>query len=119
MGEWDGTYYSLVMNFLHFPTGFKTPVGTYAITGIFVLPLWLYGMSSGFLDEHVGLHWSVKYTCLLFLIGGRLLGFTTEVRYYAITFRKSAYQQFLLSNNVYTFQRQILAFNPLLHKYSF
>lgn len=59
--------------------GFKTPVGAYAITGIFVLPLWIYGMTSGFLNGYIGLPAAVQYGLLMVLVGGRLLALTTEV----------------------------------------
>lgn len=61
--------------------GFKTPVGAYAITGIFVLPLWIYGMTSGFLDDYIGLPAVVQYGLLVLLAGGRLLAMTTELFY--------------------------------------
>ncbi|XP_045172543.1 uncharacterized protein LOC123534382 [Mercenaria mercenaria] len=59
--------------------GFKTPVGAYAITGIFVLPLWIYGMTSGFLLDYTGLPLSAQYSLLVLLIGGRLLALSTEL----------------------------------------
>ena len=63
-----------------FITGFKTPYGTYAITGIFVLPLWLYGIQSGFLKDVIHLPNFAQYFLCVFLVGGRVLAFTTEVR---------------------------------------
>ncbi|XP_060606730.1 uncharacterized protein LOC132759023, partial [Ruditapes philippinarum] len=61
--------------------GFKTPVGAYAITGIFVLPLWIYGMMSGFLLGYLSVPVSAQYCVLILLIGGRLLALTTEVTF--------------------------------------
>ena len=60
-------------------SGFKTPTGTYAITGIFVLPLWFYGIQSKFLTNSVGMPLLVQYLLCVFLIGGRFLAFVTEV----------------------------------------
>lgn len=61
-------------------TGFKTPVGTYAITGIFVLPLWLYGMFNDFLTSTIGLPTTLQVVLLLFLVIGRALAMCAEVR---------------------------------------
>ncbi|XP_052799889.1 uncharacterized protein LOC128231295 isoform X2 [Mya arenaria] len=61
--------------------GFKTPIGTYTITGIFVLPLWLYGMTSGFLSDNFGLDLTIQYVVMVILCGGRVLGLITELFY--------------------------------------
>lgn len=58
--------------------GFKTTTGTYAITGIFVLPLWLYGIQSKFLTDTIAMPLLVQYLLCVFLIGGRFLAFVTE-----------------------------------------
>ena len=63
----------------HSISGFKTTTGTYAITGIFVLPLWLYGIQSKFLTDTIGMPLLVQYLLCVFLIGGRFLAFVTEV----------------------------------------
>lgn len=61
--------------------GFKTPVGMYAITGIFVLPLWIYTMTSGFLDVYLGFPQPVQYLILVILAVGRILALSAEIFY--------------------------------------
>ena len=60
-------------------SGFKTATGSYAITGIFVLPLWIYGIQSGFLKDTIKMPITVQYLLCAFLAVGRLLALSAEV----------------------------------------
>ncbi|KAL4223080.1 hypothetical protein ACF0H5_016555 [Mactra antiquata] len=59
--------------------GFKTPTGAYAITGIFVLPIWIYCMTSGFMTQILHLPIVIQQCVLITLIVGRLLGLVVEL----------------------------------------
>ncbi|XP_060078025.1 CDP-diacylglycerol--glycerol-3-phosphate 3-phosphatidyltransferase-like [Ylistrum balloti] len=59
--------------------GFKTPLGTYAITGLHVLPIWLYGCMKDVIVISLGLSPWIQHFGTLFLIGGRLLSLRVEI----------------------------------------
>ncbi|XP_069136323.1 uncharacterized protein [Argopecten irradians] len=61
--------------------GFKTPLGTYAITGLHVLPIWLYIRTTDFIPGTLYLSPWIQSFVTLFLIGGRLLSFRVEIFY--------------------------------------
>ncbi|XP_078661350.1 uncharacterized protein LOC144905519 [Branchiostoma floridae x Branchiostoma belcheri] len=59
--------------------GFKTPAGTFAITGLHVLPLWLYGHVKGVQLYSWHLPPTVHYTAILLLAAGRALCVPVEL----------------------------------------
>ncbi|XP_066551715.1 uncharacterized protein LOC136718016 isoform X2 [Amia ocellicauda] len=59
--------------------GFKTPMGAFAISGLHVLPVWLYGVHYGVLNEPLSVPAWLQGLGLLLLTAGRLLCFSVEV----------------------------------------
>lgn len=59
--------------------GFKTPIGTCAITGLFVLPLWIYSLQMGVFTHLLPLPGWVQYTLLVSLIAGRVMALVPEL----------------------------------------
>ncbi|XP_033747515.1 uncharacterized protein LOC117332639 [Pecten maximus] len=59
--------------------GFKTPLGTYAITGLHILPIWLYICSKDLIVASLQLSPWIQHSVTLFLIGGRLLSLRVEI----------------------------------------
>ncbi|XP_052243210.1 uncharacterized protein LOC127853074 isoform X2 [Dreissena polymorpha] len=60
--------------------GFKNPMGAFAISGIFMLPVWVYVLQSG-LALTLGLSDVVQQGVLLLLVVGRILAFFSELFY--------------------------------------
>ncbi|XP_071502644.1 uncharacterized protein [Diadema antillarum] len=58
---------------------FKTLPGTFAILGLFVLPLWLYAHYTGVLGKTLHVPLVVQYAGIGFLSAGRALCFSVEV----------------------------------------
>ncbi|CAH1242210.1 Hypp6500 [Branchiostoma lanceolatum] len=59
--------------------GFKTPVGMFAIAGLHVLPLWLYGHETGVQLYTWHLPHTIHYTAVLLLAAGRMLCVPVEL----------------------------------------
>ncbi|XP_035658668.1 uncharacterized protein LOC118403910 isoform X3 [Branchiostoma floridae] len=59
--------------------GFKTPAGMFAITGLHVLPLWLYGHEAGVQLYSWHLPHTVHYTAVTLLAVGRALCVPVEL----------------------------------------
>ncbi|XP_054749274.2 uncharacterized protein LOC129254778 [Lytechinus pictus] len=57
---------------------FKTPLGTFTILGLFVLPLWLYAHYTGVLGKTLRVPISVQYAGIAFLSTGRAFAFAVE-----------------------------------------
>uniref|UniRef100_UPI00398F7507 uncharacterized protein isoform X1 n=2 Tax=Pristiophorus japonicus TaxID=55135 RepID=UPI00398F7507 len=52
--------------------GFKTPVGAFAITGLHILPIWLYAYYNPVLTSVLVLPFTLQWFATAFLIAGRL-----------------------------------------------
>ncbi|XP_050409004.1 uncharacterized protein LOC126823971 [Patella vulgata] len=69
--------------------GFYTPLGMFIISGLHVLPIWLYGLQSGYLDS-LNLPVLIQIMVVLILIGGRGVCCIVELFY------NKKYVEFLL-----------------------
>ncbi|XP_067864312.1 uncharacterized protein si:ch1073-145m9.1 [Heptranchias perlo] len=58
--------------------GFKTPVGAFAITGLHVLPVWLYWYHNQVLTEAFLLSFTLQWLATVLLVAGRLLCMAVE-----------------------------------------
>ena len=63
-----------------FISGFKTPLGFIALSGVHCLPIWLYACDSNFLSD-LGLNLWYQYSGTALLLIGRLLALRVEVRH--------------------------------------
>ncbi len=68
------------MNAVILVAGFKTPLGILTITGLHVLPMWLYGYQYEVLSQTLFAPNWLQILGILVLAAGRLLGFAVEVR---------------------------------------
>ncbi|XP_043910492.1 uncharacterized protein LOC122787704 isoform X1 [Protopterus annectens] len=59
--------------------GFKTPVGFFAIAGLHVLPIWLYGYTHGVLKDALCMPHHFQWLGILLLCAGRILCMSVEV----------------------------------------
>ncbi|XP_071374597.1 CDP-diacylglycerol--serine O-phosphatidyltransferase [Centroberyx affinis] len=59
--------------------GFHTPLGTWVISGLHCLPLWLYGYRWGWLSHGLCLPPWIQALGTLLLAAGRLLGLSVEI----------------------------------------
>ncbi|KAM7399846.1 hypothetical protein PAMP_019087 [Pampus punctatissimus] len=59
--------------------GFRTPLGTWVVSGLHGLPLWLYGDQRGLLSHWLFLPLWIQALGTLVLAAGRLLALTVEV----------------------------------------
>lgn len=57
--------------------GFRTPLGTWVVSGLHCLPLWLYGCQRGFLSQYLP-PW-IQALGTLLLASGRLLALSVEM----------------------------------------
>ncbi|GCB73474.1 uncharacterized protein [Scyliorhinus torazame] len=58
--------------------GFKTPVGAFAIFGLHVLPIWLYGYHNRLLSAAFMMPYTWQWIITTFLVAGRLLCMAVE-----------------------------------------
>ncbi|KAK1157593.1 CDP-diacylglycerol--glycerol-3-phosphate 3-phosphatidyltransferase isoform X2 [Acipenser oxyrinchus oxyrinchus] len=59
--------------------GFKSPLGVLCISGLHVLPVWLYGYQKGVLTEVLFVPFTLQCCGIAILTAGRLLCFAVEV----------------------------------------
>jgi len=57
--------------------GFKTPTGTLTILGLHVLPMWIYGMQTNYLEAYMS--YAISLIICLILVAGRLLCLACEL----------------------------------------
>uniref|UniRef100_A0A8C9Y1L5 Uncharacterized protein n=1 Tax=Sander lucioperca TaxID=283035 RepID=A0A8C9Y1L5_SANLU len=60
--------------------GFRTPLGTWVVSGLHCLPLWLYGYQWGLLSHWLYLPPWIQALGTLLLAAGRLLALSVEVK---------------------------------------
>lgn len=60
-------------------SGFRTPLGTWVVSGLHFLPLWLYGYQQGLLSHWLHLSPWTQAAGTLLLAGGRVLALSAEV----------------------------------------
>ena len=73
-----------------FLADFKTPLGTFVILGIHVLPIWLYAHYAGVFTHTLVIPGVLNYFMIAFLSGGRAMGSVVEVSYWSIVVNKKA-----------------------------
>ena len=73
-----------------FLADFKTPLGTFVILGIHVLPIWLYAHYAGIFTHTLVIPGVLNYLMIAFLSGGRAVGSVVEVSYWSIVVNKKA-----------------------------
>ncbi|XP_053278765.1 CDP-diacylglycerol--glycerol-3-phosphate 3-phosphatidyltransferase [Pleuronectes platessa] len=59
--------------------GFRTPLGTWVVSGLHCLPLWLYGYQWGFLSHWLYLPLWIQALGAVLLAAGRLLALSAEI----------------------------------------
>ncbi|XP_040050511.1 uncharacterized protein LOC120829924 [Gasterosteus aculeatus] len=59
--------------------GFRTPLGTWVVSGLHCLPLWLYGAHRGLLTRWLHLPLWIQAVGTLLLAAGRLLALSVEI----------------------------------------
>ena len=60
-------------------SGFRTPLGTWVVSGLHCLPLWLYGYQQGLLSSWLYLPLWIQVLGTVLLAAGRLLALSVEV----------------------------------------
>lgn len=58
---------------------FKTPLGTFAILGLHVLPIWLYAHYTNILGQSMRIHRSIQYAGIAFFSAGRAVCLFVEL----------------------------------------